>query len=155
VPSNESLDRIPFGESDTSEYYDKSLSAIASKIPMGQRVNTREDEKMKQSALDQFYSKRYKVKPLAKFNILIDPNQSQTEIPSTSSYLRAKNAKEELKQRFEEDLSLLKKMQSENSFKKLAGKMYGNSSYQDIRTVKEPPNRLVGSNPFEERQNPQ
>jgi hypothetical protein len=106
-PSNESLANIPFGESDNSEYYDRSLSGIASKIPLNQRVNTREDERTdkidkvgKLSALDQFYNRKYKVKPLKKFNILVDATQSETEIPSTSSYLRAKNVKEELKMRF-------------------------------------------------------
>jgi hypothetical protein len=33
IPSGESLANIPLGESDNSEYYDKSLSGIASKIP--------------------------------------------------------------------------------------------------------------------------
>jgi hypothetical protein len=38
IPSNESLS-IPFGESDNSEFYDKSLSAIASKVPLNHRMN--------------------------------------------------------------------------------------------------------------------
>lgn len=106
------MDRIPFGESDTSEYYDKSLSAIASKIPIGQRVTTKEDEKIKESDVDTFYKQKYKVKPLGRFTVLRNIEQSKNEIPCTSNYLRPKNAKEELKQRFEEDLTLLKKMQS-------------------------------------------
>ena len=54
LPSNESLS-IPFGESDNSEYYDKSLSAIASKIPLNRKINMTEesrDEKTKRSVLD-------------------------------------------------------------------------------------------------------
>jgi hypothetical protein len=43
--------------------------------------------------LDEFYNRKYKIKKLQKFAILIDPNQSQLEIPSTSTYLRPKNAK--------------------------------------------------------------
>ena len=132
MPSNESLDRIPFGESDTSEYYDKSLSAIASKIPLGsQRVHTKEDEKVKQSVLDEFYGKRYKIKAFKKFNMIVKENQSENEIPSTSSYLRAKNAKEELKQRFEEDLNELKRLQKNKKVNKAANRMHGNSSYND------------------------
>ncbi len=106
-------------------------------------MTTKEDERFKQSVLDQFYSKKYKVKPFARFTILTDPNQSQTQIPSTSSYLRAKNAKEELKLQFQQDLSQLKRLQSDKNFKKFAGKLYGNSSYQEERVVKEPQRKIV------------
>lgn len=68
---------------------------------VSQKMIPRDDEKLKLSALDQFYAKKYKVKPFKKFNIVVTPGQSQQEIPSTSSYFRAKNAKEELKNRFE------------------------------------------------------
>ena len=61
---------------------------------------------------------------MKKFNILIDATQSQAEVPSTSSYLRAKNAKEELKFRFEEDLAELKKLQSDKNFKKAATRIH-------------------------------
>lgn len=64
-------------------------------------MSTRDDEKsIKVSALDQFYSKKYKIKAFKKFNIILNAHQSQLEIPSTSSYFRAKNAKEELKNKF-------------------------------------------------------
>lgn len=64
-------------------------------------MTTREDERsVKVSALDQFYNKKYKVKPFKKFNIILNALQSQQEIPSTSSFFRAKNAKEELKYKF-------------------------------------------------------
>mgnify|MGYP006897111725 CR=1 FL=1 len=36
------------------------------------------EERFKRSVLDEFYGKKYKVKPLKKFNILIDATQSQT-----------------------------------------------------------------------------
>ena len=62
---------------------------------------------------------------------MIDATQSQTEIPSTSTYQRAKNAKEELKSRAQEDLAQLKKLQSDKNFKKFAKKMQGNASYSD------------------------
>jgi hypothetical protein len=68
-------------------------------------MTTRDEEKSKVSALDQFYLKKYKVKPFKKFNIVVTPGQSHLEIPSTSSYFRAKNAKEDLKNKFEEDLN--------------------------------------------------
>jgi hypothetical protein len=38
--SMDSLVNIPFGESDNSEYYDKSLSGIASKIPYNNPISS-------------------------------------------------------------------------------------------------------------------
>ena len=86
-------------ESDTSEYYDKSLSGVASKIPLKnnsgiEREAKTHKEQIKGMSPQQFFSKRYRVKPLEKFAILIDPAQSDQPIPSTSSYLRPRKAKE-------------------------------------------------------------
>ena len=61
IPSNESLS-IPFGESDNSYFYDRSLSAIASKVPLNHRMSSREEEKYKPSLLDEFYGKKYKIR---------------------------------------------------------------------------------------------
>lgn len=45
--SAESLANIPFGESDNSESYDRSLSGIASKIPLNVQQGSRKTEKNK------------------------------------------------------------------------------------------------------------
>ena len=85
------------------------------------------------------------MKELGKFNIVVDATLSEKEIPSTSSYLRAKNAKEEFKFRFEEDLSELKRLQLEKGTKKFAGKVAGNSQYAEKKERREPEPRLVGN----------
>ncbi len=51
---------------------------------------------MRESEVQLFYSKKYKVKKIQKFAFLSDPNQSNIEIPSTSTYLRNSNALQEL-----------------------------------------------------------
>ncbi len=117
---------------------------------------TREDERIiKVSALDQFYKNKYKVKAFKKFNIIMNAHQSQLEIPSTSSYFRARNAKEELKNRFQEDLSELKKMQKDKNMKKIEGKVVSNSQYiTDKRVIKDFSTKLVGSQPFNQQISP-
>lgn len=55
---------------------------------------------MKESEVQVFYSKKYKVRKMEKFAFLSDPKQSNIEIPSTSTYLRNSNALQELEGRF-------------------------------------------------------